>query len=162
MFHQYAGRSVDIVTTIQCPIGIDANDPHTFEQGTGRLAFYDIMGLPGHYHEVCQECSHPMNEPVVDGGLELAPDLAIYSVWVGGGEINDYVLTARQAIDISHEWFNKGYDDVVIDVAQDSSQQSYSWSEMAELSHTSQVSMFGWCGCEDNAGDNNPYPNCPK
>jgi hypothetical protein len=103
-----------------------------------------------------------MNEPVVDGGLELAPDLAIYSVWVGGGEINDYVLTARQAIDISHEWFNKGYDDVVIDVAQDSSQQSYSWSEMAELSHTSQVAMFGWCGCEDNAGNDNPYADCPE
>ena len=147
---------------IQCPIGIDANDPHTFEQGTGRLAFYDIMGLAGHYWEVCQECAHPMNEPVVDGGLELAPDLAIYSVWVGGGEINDYVLTPRQAIDLSYEWIRQGYDDVAIYVSQDSSQASYSYSEMAELSHTTQVAMFGWCSCEDNAGHENPYSNCPK
>jgi len=101
---------------IQCPIGIDANDPHEFEQGTGRLAFYDIMGLSGHYREVCQECCHPMNEPVVDGGLELAPDLAIYSVWVGGGEVNDHALTPRQAIDLSYEWIGQGYDDVAINL----------------------------------------------
>lgn len=148
--------------TIQCPIGDIVNDPHTFEQGTGRLAFFDIMGKSGHYHEVCHECAHPMNEPVVVGGLEVAPDLPIYSVWVGGGEINDYVLTARQAIDISHEWFNKGYDDVVIDVAQDMSQESYSWSEMAQLNHTSQVRLFGWCACEDNEGNENPYADCPE
>ena len=162
MFYQYAGRGVGIVTTIQCPIGINVGEPHTFVAGTGRLAFIDIMGLAGHYREVCQECSHPMNEPVVDGGLELASDLAIYSVWVGGGEINDHALTPRQAIDLSYEWVRQGYDDVAIYVFNDSSQGSYSYSEMAELSHTSQVAMFGWCSCEDNAGHENPYPNCPK
>jgi hypothetical protein len=146
---------------IQCPIGIDTDEPHTYVQGSGRLAFYDIMGLAGHYREVCQECAHPMNEPVADGGLELAPDLAIYSVFVGGGEINDHVLTPRQAIDLAYEWITQGYGDVGISVSQDSSQGSYSWSEMAELSHTTQVAMFGWCGCEDNAGHENPYPNCP-
>jgi hypothetical protein len=103
-----------------------------------------------------------MNEPVVDGGLELAPDLPIYSVWVGGIEINDYALTPRQAIDLSYEWIRQGFDDVAIDVFHDSSQASYSWSEMAELSHTTQIAMFGWCGCEDNDGQDNPYPNCPK
>jgi hypothetical protein len=148
--------------TIQCPIGIDANDPHEFEQGTGRLAFYDIMGKAGHYHEICQACAHPMNEPVVDGGLELAPDLAIYSVWVGGGEINDHALTARQAMDIAYQWEIHGGDDVAIDVFNDSSQASYSWSEMAELSHTTQVAIFGWCGCEDNDGYLKPYSDCPK
>ena len=131
------------VNTIPCPVGIDANDPHTFVAGTGRLAFYDIMGKAGHYHEVCQECAHPMNEPVVDGGLELAPDLAIYSVWVGGGEINDYVLTARQAIDISHEWLNKGYDDVVIDV-------SYG-SGTLELPPEYKVAILNWATSQANA-----------
>jgi hypothetical protein len=101
---------------IQCPIGIDANDPHTYLAGAGRLAFYDIMGLAGHYREVCQECAHPMNEPVVDGGLELAPDLPIYSVWYGGEEINDKALTPRQAIDLRHAWFRLGHDDVAIDL----------------------------------------------
>lgn len=43
-------------------------------------------------------------------------DQAIYSVWVGGVEVNNYPLTASQAIDISHEWAHKGYDDVEIDV----------------------------------------------
>jgi hypothetical protein len=32
---------------------------------------------------------------------------------------------------------------------------------MAELTHTTQVKMFGWCGCEDNDGHVNPYPDCP-
>lgn len=99
---------------VQCPVGIDANDPHTYLAGTGRLAFYDIMGLSGHYREVCHHCAHPMNEPVVDGGLELAPDLAIYSVWIGGAEINDYALTPRQAIDLAYEYTVDGYDDVAI------------------------------------------------
>ena len=147
---------------IQCPIGIDDDEPHTYVQGSGRLAFYDIMGLSGHYREVCQECAHPMSEAVVDGGLELAPNLAVYSVWVGGVEVNNYPLTASQAIDISHEWAQKGYNDVEIDVTVDASQQSYSWSEMAELTHTTQVKMFGWCGCEDNDGNENPYADCPQ
>jgi len=146
---------------VQCPVGLYADDPHTYLAGAGKLAYFDIMGKSGHYHEVCHHCAHPMNEPVVDGGLELAPDLPIYSVWVGGGEINDYCLTPRQAIDLSYEWVRQGYDEVAIDISQDSSQGSYSWSEMAELSHTTQVAMFGWCGCEDNAGHENPYPNCP-
>jgi hypothetical protein len=103
-----------------------------------------------------------MSEAVVDGGLELAPNLAVYSVWVGGVEVNNYPLTASQAIDISHEWAQKGYDDVEIDVTVDASQQSYSWSEMAELTHTTQVKMFGWCGCEDNDGNENPYADCPQ
>ena len=101
---------------VQCPVGLDVNDPHEFEQGTGRLAFYDIMGLPGHYREICQECSHPMNEPVVDGGLELAPDLPIYSVRVDGINYHDHALTARQAMDIAYQWELHGSDDVAIDL----------------------------------------------
>ena len=89
-------------------------------------------------------------------------DQAIYSVWVGGVEVNNYPLTASQAIDISHEWAHKGYDDVEIDVIVDASQKSYSWSEMAELTHATQVKIFGWCGCEDNDGNENPYADCPQ
>jgi hypothetical protein len=149
-----------IIDTIQCPIGIDANDPHTFIAGTGRLAFYDIMGVAGHIHEVCQECAHPMNEPVVDGGLELAPNLDIYTVMVGDTRLNIQPISMSQAMSLAHLYSD--YDDVVIDISQDSSQGSYSYSEMAELTHTTQVAMFGWCSCEDNAGHENPYPNCPK
>jgi hypothetical protein len=65
-------------------------------------------------------------------------------------------------MDIAYQWLINGGDDVAIDVFHDSSQASYSWSEMAELSHTTQVAMFGWCSCEDNDGQDNPYPNCPK
>jgi hypothetical protein len=46
-------------------------------------------------------------------------DKAIYSVWVGGVEVNNYPLTASQAIDISHEWAHKGYDDIQIEVVSD-------------------------------------------
>lgn len=34
------------------------------------------------------------------------------------------------------------------------------WSELAELTHATQVEQFGWCGCEDNQGEENPYTDC--
>lgn len=41
------------------------------------------------------------------------------------------------------------------------SQLSYSWREMADLTHKTQVEIFNWCGCEDNEGNENPYSDCP-
>ena len=38
-----------------------------------------------------------------------------YSVWVGGIEVNDVLLTKDEAIDLANEYEAKGYDDVVID-----------------------------------------------
>lgn len=35
------------------------------------------------------------------------------------------------------------------------------WSDMANLTHATQVSTFGWCSCEDNEGNPNPYDDCP-
>jgi hypothetical protein len=37
-----------------------------------------------------------------------------------------------------------------------------SWSELAELTHATQVERFNWCICEDNDGLENPYEDCPK
>lgn len=146
---------------VQCPIGIDVDDPHTYVQGTGLLAFCDIMGLPGHIREVCLTCAHPSNEPVVVGGLELAPDMAIYTVLVDSLIMIDGIFTARQAMDTAREWLDKGYDEVVIEISPESSQVSLYQSELAELTHRTQVEIFGWCGCEDNAGNDNPYTDCP-
>ena len=42
------------------------------------------------------------------------------------------------------------------------SEDSISWSELAELTHETQVSKFNWCMCEDNEGQENPYSDCPK
>lgn len=95
----------------------------------------DIMGMSGNYWEVCQECAHPMNEPVVDGGLELAPDLEIYSVWVGGAEVNDYYLNPRQAIDLVNHYVSDGYDDVFITGNNDE-------YETVELTDQSDLSEF--------------------
>lgn len=39
--------------------------------------------------------------------------------------------------------------------------EQLSWSEIAELTHKTQVEKFGWCCCEDNEGNDNPYPDCP-
>lgn len=36
-----------------------------------------------------------------------------------------------------------------------------SWGELAELTHNTQVQIFGWCSCEDNEGNENPYDDCP-
>lgn len=37
-----------------------------------------------------------------------------WTVWVGGGEVNSYLLSKEQAEDIAQEWKDKGYDDVVV------------------------------------------------
>lgn len=37
-----------------------------------------------------------------------------YSVWVGGIEVNDYLLTKIEAELLAAEYINQGYDDVVI------------------------------------------------
>jgi hypothetical protein len=41
------------------------------------------------------------------------------------------------------------------------SQDSISWSELADLTHETQVDKFGFCSCEDNEGRENPYTDCP-
>ena len=43
-----------------------------------------------------------------------------------------------------------------------SDQDSISWSELAELTHKTQVQRFGFCSCEDNEGNENPYSDCPE
>lgn len=43
----------------------------------------------------------------------------------------------------------------------DKSQLSYSWEDMADLTHASQVEIFGWCSCEGNE-DQTPYKDCPR
>jgi hypothetical protein len=43
-----------------------------------------------------------------------------------------------------------------------SDQDSISWSELAELTHKTQVMRFGFCSCEDNEGNENPYSDCPE
>ena len=45
---------------------------------------------------------------------------------------------------------------------QEMTQDSISWSELAELTHETQVAKFNWCMCEDNEGQENPYTDCPK
>ena len=39
-------------------------------------------------------------------------------------------------------------------------EDSISWGELAELTHATQVEQFGWCSCEDNQGEENPYTDC--
>ena len=38
----------------------------------------------------------------------------VYSVFVGGVEVHDYLLTLLEANRLALEWINKGYDDVGI------------------------------------------------
>ena len=38
-----------------------------------------------------------------------------YSVWVGGGEVNSYLLKKEEAEEIAQSWIEQGYDEVVID-----------------------------------------------
>ena len=41
--------------------------------------------------------------------------MTLYSLWVGGSEVNDYYLTKEQAEDLAEEYKEDGYDDVVIE-----------------------------------------------
>ena len=43
------------------------------------------------------------------------PKKARFSVWVGGGEVNDHLLTKKEAEKLAEVWRDKGYDDVQID-----------------------------------------------
>lgn len=42
----------------------------------------------------------------------------------------------------------------------DMSQESITWSELAELTHATQVERFNWCSCED--GGTLVYMDCPE
>ena len=44
----------------------------------------------------------------------------------------------------------------------DKSQESYSWGELAELTHATQVERFNWCWCEDGEDELAPYADCPS
>ena len=39
----------------------------------------------------------------------------VYSVWVGGVEVNDTLLTKAEAEDLANEYKADGYDDVIIE-----------------------------------------------
>ncbi len=39
-----------------------------------------------------------------------------FSVWVGGVEVNDNLLTLDEAQRIAKNWLDEGYDDVKLDV----------------------------------------------
>ena len=39
----------------------------------------------------------------------------IFTVWVGGSEVNDYLLSLREARELAKEWRSQGYDDVKVD-----------------------------------------------
>jgi hypothetical protein len=39
--------------------------------------------------------------------------------------------------------------------------ESISYSELAELTHETQVYRFGWCSCEDSEPHQYPYSDCP-
>ena len=41
-------------------------------------------------------------------------------------------------------------------------QDAITWSELAELTHATQVEKFNFCMCEDAEPDQHPYADCPK
>ena len=45
---------------------------------------------------------------------------------------------------------------------EDLSQESYSWQDMANLTHATQVERFGWCICEGTNGEGQLADDCPK
>ena len=54
-------------------------------------------------------------EMMKKGGRTKGSDKKTYSVWVGDGEVNDSLLTKKEAEELAQKWKDDGYDDVVID-----------------------------------------------
>jgi len=44
---------------------------------------------------------------------------ATWTVWVGGVEVNNYLLTQAQAEELAQAWRNDGYDDAVAENTED-------------------------------------------
>ena len=52
-----------------------------------------------------------MVKSIDESEREEAPS---WTVWVGGSEMHSHLLTKGKAISLANEWFNRGYDDVVV------------------------------------------------
>ncbi len=59
----------------------------------------------------CFTCLEKIEAAYVD---DKESDDAIYTVWVGGTEVNDYLLTLSDAQDLADRYKSDGYDDVCI------------------------------------------------
>ena len=53
-----------------------------------------------------------MVKSIDESEREEAPS---WTVWVGGSEMHSHLLTKGKAISLANEWFNRGYDDVVVE-----------------------------------------------
>jgi hypothetical protein len=85
------------------------------------LAKYDEMGTS---YDTCHKLIKDLEQVgyTCDYGLDGIPyELKkidteyFYSVWVGGVEVNNYLLTKEQAENLAQEWIDDGYDEVAID-----------------------------------------------
>ena len=53
-----------------------------------------------------------MVKSIDESEREEAPN---WTVWVGGSEMHSHLLTKGKAISLANEWFNRGYNDVVVE-----------------------------------------------
>ena len=81
--------------------------------------------------------------------------MALYEAVKGYGD----TITCDGCNDITENWFT-GESRAICQHCY--SQEPISWGELAELTHALQVERFGFCGCEDNEGGENPFSDCPK
>jgi hypothetical protein len=42
-------------------------------------------------------------------------EMDLYTVWVGGVEVNDVYLSEREALSLAERYLSDGYDDVVVE-----------------------------------------------
>ncbi len=49
----------------------------------------------------------------------MSEQLKEYTVWVGGTEVNDFLLTKEKAEELAESYIEDGYDDVAIDKVDD-------------------------------------------
>jgi len=66
-------------------------------------------------------------------------------------------ITCDNCTDIAEDWFSDGTHAICGDCY---NEKPMSWSEVAELTHVTQVEQFNWCGCEEQ--EYFPYADCPR
>ena len=64
-----------------------------------------------------------------------------FSVWVGGSEVNNFLLTKKVAESIAEAWRNKGYDDVVIDEYTPNDIFNLKWGEKPDVDNMSEEQL---------------------
>jgi len=85
------------------------------EEAEKRQVYYDKMSKESKLARIDNRRGNSKKEKAkIERKMQHKNDKQ-YTVWVGGGEVNDYLLTKEEAQKIADSFINDGYEDVRIE-----------------------------------------------